>query len=150
MGPDAVKWWDQMPWPSFFEYWVLNQTFHSPHSPSSRSSLVPLHFLPLGGIICISEVVDISPGNLDSSLWVIQPFCMMYSAYKSNKQGDGIQPWCTPFPILKQSVVPLPVLTVAFCPTHRFLRRQVRWPGITISSRIFHSLLWSTQSKALV
>ena len=24
-------------------------------------------------------------------------FCMMYSAYKSNKQGDNIQPWCTPF-----------------------------------------------------
>ena len=26
-------------------------------------------------------------------------FCMMYSAYKLNKQGDNIQPWCTPFPI---------------------------------------------------
>ena len=24
-------------------------------------------------------------------------FCMMYSAYKLNKQGDNIQPWCTPF-----------------------------------------------------
>ena len=22
--------------------------------------------------------------------------CMMYSAYKLNKQGDSIQPWCTP------------------------------------------------------
>ena len=22
----------------------------------------------------------------------------MYSAYKLNKQGDNIQPWCTPFP----------------------------------------------------
>ena len=31
-----------------------------------------------------------------------------------------------------------------------FLRRQVRWSGIPISWRIFHSLLWSTQSKALV
>ena len=26
-------------------------------------------------------------------------FCMMYSAYKLNKQGDNIQPWWTPFPI---------------------------------------------------
>ena len=26
-------------------------------------------------------------------------FLMMYSAYKLNKQGDSIQPWCTPFPI---------------------------------------------------
>ena len=37
----------------------------------------------------------------------------MYSAYKLNKQGDDIQPWCTPFPIWNQSVVPCPVLTVA-------------------------------------
>ena len=26
-------------------------------------------------------------------------FSMTYSAYKLNKQGDNIQPWCTPFPI---------------------------------------------------
>ena len=38
------------------------------------------------------------------------PFHMMYSAYK---QGDKIQPGCTPFPIWNQSVVPRPVLTVA-------------------------------------
>ena len=37
---------------------------------------------------------------------------MMYSAYKLNKQGDNIQPWCTPFPIWNQSVVPCPVLTL--------------------------------------
>ena len=35
----------------------------------------------------------------------------MYSAYKLNKQGDNIQPWCTPFPIWNQSVVPCPCLT---------------------------------------
>ena len=39
-------------------------------------------------------------------------FCMMYSAYKLNKQGDNIQPWRTPFPIWNQSIVPCPVLTV--------------------------------------
>ena len=72
-------------------------------------------------------------------------FLMMYSAYKLNKQGDNIQPWCTPFPIWKQSVVPCPVLTVASWPVYRFLKRQVRWSGIPISFRIFHSLLWSTQ-----
>ena len=26
-------------------------------------------------------------------------FCMMYSTYELNKQGDNIQPWRTPFPI---------------------------------------------------
>ena len=77
------------------------------------------------------------------------PFLMMYSAYKLNKQGDNIQPWCIPFPIWSQSVVPCSVLTVASWPAYRFLKRQVRWSGIPISLRIFHSLLWSTQSKAL-
>ena len=37
----------------------------------------------------------------------------MYSAYKLNKQGDNIQPLCTPFLVWNQSVVPCPVLTVA-------------------------------------
>ena len=40
-------------------------------------------------------------------------FHMMYSEYKLNKQGDSIQPWCTPFPIWNQSIVPCPVLNVA-------------------------------------
>jgi len=74
-------------------------------------------------------------------------FRMMYSAQKLNKQGDNIQPWHIPFPIWNQSAVPCPVLTVASWPAYRFLRRQVRWSGIPISLRIFHSLLWSTQSK---
>ena len=76
-------------------------------------------------------------------------FLMMYSAYKLNKQGDNIQPWRTPFPIWNQSVVPCPVLTVASWPADRFLKRQVRWSGIPVSFTIFHSLLWSTYSKAL-
>ena len=49
-------------------------------------------------------------------------FHMIYSAYK---QGDNIQPWCTPFLILNQSVVPCLVLTVASWLAYRFLRRQV-------------------------
>ena len=60
-----------------------------------------------------------------------------------------IQSWCTPFPIWNQSVVPCPVLTVASWPVYRFLKRQVRWSGLPISFRIFHSLWWSTESKAL-
>ena len=78
-----------------------------------------------------------------------QAFHVMYCAYKLSKQGDNIQPWCTPFPIWNQSVVPCPVLTVASWPEYRFLKRQVRWSGIPISFRILHSLLWSIQSKAL-
>ena len=73
------------------------------------------------------------------------PAClMMYSAYKLNKQGDNIQPWCTPFLIWNQSVVPCPVPTRASWAAHRFLKRHVRWSVIPISWRIFHSFLWST------
>ena len=77
-------------------------------------------------------------------------FLMMCSAYKLNKQDDSRQPCHTPFSILNQSVVPCKVLAVASWPKYRFLRRQVRWSGIPIPLRAFHSLLWSTQSNALV
>ena len=70
-------------------------------------------------------------------------FHMMYSGYKLNKQGDKIQPWRRPFLIWNQSVVPYLVLTVASWLAYRSLRRQVMWSGISISWRIFHSLLWS-------
>ena len=76
-------------------------------------------------------------------------FLVIYSAYKLNKHGDNIQPWHTPFPVWKQSVIPYQVLTVASWPAYRFLKRQVRRSDIPIFFRIFHSLLWSTQSKAL-
>ena len=72
-------------------------------------------------------------------------FLMIYSVYKLNKHRENIQPWRTPFPIWNQSIVPCPVLIVAFWPAYRFLKRQVRWSGSPISWIIFHSFLWSTQ-----
>ena len=52
----------------------------------------------------------------------------MYSTYKLNKQGDNIQPWCTPFPIWNGPVVPCPVLTIASWPAYRFLESgQMVW-----------------------
>ena len=78
------------------------------------------------------------------------PACLvMCSAYRLNKQGDSRQPRYTVFSILNQSVAPYRVLTAASWPTCRFLRRQLKWSDIPISLRAFHSLLWSTQSKAL-
>ena len=59
MGPDAIF--------LVFQMLSLSQLFHSPFSHSSRGSLV-LHFYHKGGVIYISEVIYISPGNLDSSL----------------------------------------------------------------------------------
>ena len=103
-----------------------------------------------GGAICISQIIDISPGNLDSSLCFIQPNILHnVLCIHLNEQGDNIQPGPTPFLIWNQSVVPCPVLSVASWTAYRILRRQVRWSAIPISWKIFHSLLWSTQSKAL-
>ena len=58
---------------------------------------------------------------------------MMYSSYMFNKHGDNIQPWHIPFPILNQTVVACPVLILASWPAYRYLRRQVKWLGISIS-----------------
>ena len=73
----------------------------------------------------------------------------MYSAYKLNKQGDNIQPWCTPFPIWNQSVVPCPVLTVASWPAYRFSQEADQMVWYSHLFQNFPQFLWSTQSKAL-
>ena len=66
-------------------------------------------------------------------------FSWRCSVYSLHKQGDSRQPCHTPFSILNQSVVPHRVLAVASWPAYRFFRRQVRWSGIPISLRTFHS-----------
>ena len=122
------------------DFWILSFTllFHF-HQEAFQFLFTLCH---KGGVICISEVIDISPGNLDSSCASSSPaFLMMYPAYKLNKQGDNIQPWCTPFPIWNQSIVPCLVLTVASWTAYRSLRRQLRWSGILICLRIFQFVL---------
>ena len=129
----AMQWCDRMPWSSFFECWVLSQSFHFPLSPSSRGSLVPLYFLPSGW--CHLHIWGYWYFSWQS--WfklVLRPawhftWCTWHML---NKQGDSIQLWCTSFLIWNQSVVPCPVLTVNFWSAYRFLRRQVRWSGIPI------------------
>ena len=59
-------------------------------------------------------------------------------------QSNNMQPWCTPFLIWNQSVVPCPVLTVASWLAYRFLRSQVRWSSIPIFSRIFQFVMIHT------
>ena len=63
-----------MPWSSFFECWVYARFFTFLfHFHQETLYFLCFRFLPLSGIICICEVIDISPGNLDSSLCFIQP-----------------------------------------------------------------------------
>ena len=111
---------------------------------SSSLSAISVVFSAYLRLLIFLPAILIPPCNSSSPA-----FLMMYSAYKLNKQSDHIQPWRTPFPIWNQSSVPCPVLTVASWPAYRFLKRQVRWSGIPISFRIIHTLLWSTESKAL-
>ena len=135
MGPDAM----------IFVYWMLS--FKSTFSLSSftfikrlfsSSSLSVIRVVSFAYLrLLIFLLAVLIPACASSS----SAFLMMYSAYKLNKQGDNIQPWCTPFAIWNPSVVPCPVLTVASWPAYR--------SGIPISFRIFHCLLWSTLSKAL-
>ena len=58
--------------------------------------------------------------------------------------SDNIQPWRTPFPIWNQSIGPCSVLTVAYWPAFRLLKRQIRWSGISISGRIFQFIVIHT------
>ena len=149
----AMKWWDQMlsmilvfwmlsfkPTFSLFYFTFINSLFSS--SSPSAIRVVSSAYLRL--VILLSAILI--PACASSS----PAFLMMYSAYKLIKQGDHIQPWRAHFPIWNQSVVPCPtILTVASWPTYRFLKRHIRGSDIPISVRIFHSLLWSTQSEAL-
>ena len=129
----AIKWWNQMPWSSFSECCVLSQIFHYPLSLSSRGSLGFFVFCHKGGVIWISEVIDISPGNLDSTLCFIQPGILPdVSAYMLNKQGDNTQSWCIPFPIWNQFVVLHPVLTVASWLSLLFTQILPRWLIFTV------------------
>ena len=138
MGPDAmifVFWMLSFkPTCSLSSFTVIKRLFSSSSLSAIRvvssAYLRWLRFLPA---ILIPAYTSSSPA-----------FLMMYSAYNLNKQGDNIQPWCTPFPIWNQSVVPCPVLTVAFWPAYRFLKRQVRWSGISIFFRIFQFLVIHT------
>ena len=65
MGPDAIIF-------VFFECWVLSQPFHSPLHFHQEALWFLFAFFHKDGVICISEIIDICPGNLDSSLCFIQ------------------------------------------------------------------------------
>ena len=73
-------------------------------------------------------------------------FHIRSSAYKLNKQGDNITALTHSFLNLEPVRCSMSS-SVTSWPAYRFHRRQIRWSCILISFRIFHSLLWFTQSK---
>ena len=122
-----------------FCIWVLSQLFHSSFTLKRLFSSALLS--AIGGIICISQV-DVSPGNPDSRLYLIQPGWMMYSACQIINRVTIYsldillsQSWTSPLSISG---------SVASCPAYRILRRQVRWSGTPISWRVFQFVVIHT------
>ena len=92
MGPDAMT----------LVFWMLS--FKPTFSLSSFTFIKRLFSSSLlFAVRVVSSVyliqylcIDISPGNLDSSLWYIQSGILHdVLCIKLNKQGDNIHPWCT-------------------------------------------------------
>ena len=115
-----MKWWDWMPWMVFI-FWMLNfkpafslSSFTFIKRLFSSSSLSAIWLVSSAYLRLLSAYLRLLiflPAILISACASSSPaFWMMYSAYKLNKQGDNIQPWCTPLPTWNQSVVPCPVL----------------------------------------
>ena len=142
MGPDAM----------IFIFWMLS--FKPTLKTKEKSfSLFSSTFINRHFTFSLLSAIKLAYQRYLIFLWAIltpackssiMAFCMMYPAYKLNKQGYNIQPWHTPFSILNQSIVPRLVLTVASCPAYRFLRRQVRWSSISIFLRIFQFVVIHT------
>ena len=65
MGPDAI----------ILVFWMLSfkPTFSLSFTFIKRLFSFFITFCHKGGVICVSEVIDVSPGNLDSSLCFTQP-----------------------------------------------------------------------------
>ena len=92
MGPDAM----------IFVFWMLS--FKPTFWLSSFTFIKSLFSSLLSAIRVVSSayrrlsmflLAILIPACASSST----VFLMMYSAYKLNKHGDNILPWCTPFPI---------------------------------------------------
>ena len=94
-----MKWWDQMPWSSFF--WIfsfkpvfsLSVTFIkrliSPFPLSACIRVVSCAYLRL--------LIFLPPILIPACSSWSPEFCLKYSVYKLNKQSDNIQPCRTPF-----------------------------------------------------
>ena len=75
---------------SFYQEDTLIKKLFSSSSPSAIRVVLSAYLRLLRFLLAI-----LIPACASSS----PVFLMMYSAYKLNKQGDNIRPWCTPFPI---------------------------------------------------
>ena len=107
MRPDAVI---SVFWMLSFELTFLVTSFTEIKRLFSYFSLFAIRVVSSSYWKLLILLEILSPACSSSS----PAFHMMHSAYELNRQGDNIQPWHTPFPILNQSIVQCSVLTVDF------------------------------------
>ena len=69
----CMKWWDGCYDLSFLNVEFYDSFFSLLFHLHQEAFYFPFTFCHKGGIICISDVIDIYPSNLDSSLCLIQP-----------------------------------------------------------------------------
>jgi len=78
----------------------------------------------LGGI---TDLMDVSLGELQELVMDREALHDAIHGVAKSRTRLSNRPdliWCTPFPILNQSIVPCLVLTLASWPAYRFLRRE--------------------------
>ena len=116
---------------------VSSQLFHSPLLPLSVSSSAPLcfqllewYYLHIRGDWYLSQ-------QSWFQLVILPVWHFSWCTLHRSKQGDSIQPWHTPFPILNQSLVLCMILTVASLPTYRFLR-SFHWSRANCHRGVYH------------
>ena len=133
-----------------FECWVLSQLFNSPLSPSSRVSLVPLHFLPLKWYHLHIWGCWYFSCSLNSSLWFIQPSISHDVLCKYTICKWQYTALTCSFPKFEPVCFSTSRSNYCFlsCLQESQEAGNVRWEH-QITLHIFHSLLWSTKSKAL-
>ena len=94
MGPDAM----------IFLFWMLSfkPAFSFSSFTPSRASFnsASLYAIRVVSSAYLSLLILLPTILIPACASSSPAFLMMYSAEKLNKQGDKIQPWCTPFPIL--------------------------------------------------
>ena len=144
MGPDAMilLFWILSFKPAFsFSSFTFIKRLFSSFSLSAVRVVSPAYL----SLLTFPQAILI-PGCASPS----HALCVLYCAYQWNKQDNNMQAWCTLFPIYNQSVVPCPVLIIVSWPAYRFIRSLVRWSGISISLRIFHSFCDSQKDSSII
>ena len=113
-------------------------------SRSGMSDFLQPHELQHARPPCPSQIPDLTQTHAHRVSDAIQPSYPLSSPSppaRNPSQHQGLFQWVNSLHEVAK--------VLEFQLFQLFLKRQVRWAGIPISFRIFHSLLWSTQSKAL-